>query len=120
MSTLEGEEVCPAQYGLDAWHDVGIGIGVTTFGLVRDNVVAWNGEPLGPAPLPPCNDVGQFASAMGAVTAECCDEPSEVRSAFTSQHLYFLKSADRPGGNRSATQASQRLATLCENYEFCI
>ena len=110
-STLEGEEVCPAELGLDDWTSGGNGIGVTTFELVRDNVVAWNGEPLGPAPLPPCDDAGQFATAMDQVTAECCDEPSEVRSA-SAKFVFLLLFLTERDGDRSATRASRQHAML--------
>jgi hypothetical protein len=112
-STLEGEEVCPAELGLDDWTSGGNGIGVTTFELVRDNVVAWNGEPLGPAPLPPCDDAGQFATAMDQVTAECCDEPSEVRpGVLPLQSLIPEALLTERAGDRSATRASRQHAML--------
>ena len=85
ISTLAGEEQCGGGYNnlvttrdLDNWHGVTNGICEAAFEEVRDNVVGWNGEPLGPAPPPPCANAVQFSAAMSAVTEECCDEPTEV------------------------------------------
>ncbi len=79
LSTLEGEEVCPATAGLDDFHNIFSGIVQTAFETFHDGVTRWNGEslpgPNGEAParpghkphLPPPPPPGETCTLSGGL-----------------------------------------------------
>lgn len=52
-------------------------IGVSVYSFLRDNVVPWTGQPLGPVPPPSCSTAQEFAVAVERVTIECCDDSGD-------------------------------------------
>ena len=67
LSTLEGEEVCPATAGLDDFHNIFSGIVQTAFETFHDGVTRWNGEslpgPNGGGSCPPWPQTSPTAAA---------------------------------------------------------